>query len=219
MCPHCGRDAPIVYRGALPYCTACGGLRAPLSSPSLNLAGKTSQVGGAVAKAIGWLVLLVGLSIALGLGLIVHVLAGAAIALGVALPVALIALVTGVALVTSGRSLSRSGTDAERSTRERALLELAAHRGAVTAGEAARALGLPVAEADAVLTALAKREPERMNVEVDDQGVVWYRPVRLPDDGGARVRVGPEEVEGRDEPETAEEQPQDESARRAQLRR
>ncbi|HZU81771.1 MAG TPA: hypothetical protein VE987_02590, partial [Polyangiaceae bacterium] len=135
MCPHCGRDAPIVYRGALPYCTACGGLRAPLSSPSLNLAGKTSQVGGAVAKAIGWLVLLVGLSIALGLGLIVHVLAGAAIALGVALPVALIALVTGVALVTSGRSLSRSGTDAERSTRERALLELAAHRGAVTAGE------------------------------------------------------------------------------------
>jgi len=58
-----------------------------------------------------------------------------------------------------------------------------------------------------------------MNVEVDDQGVVWYRPVRLPDDGGARVRVGPEEVEGRDEPETAEEQPQDESARRAQLRR
>ena len=44
-----------------------------------------------------------------------------------------------------------------------------------------------------MLTELAKREPERIAVDVDDQGVVWYRvahpfsDVAMPD---GRVRVG-----------------------------
>jgi hypothetical protein len=177
MCPHCGRDAPIVYRGALPYCTACGGLRPPLSSPSVNLAGKPSKVGGAVASVIGWLVLLIGLSTALGLGLLIYALVTAAVALAIAAPIALVVLVLGIALVKSGHALRRSGADAERATREQALLGLAAHRGAVTAADAARALDVGMAEADAMLTALAKREPERIAVDIDEQGVVRYRAV------------------------------------------
>jgi hypothetical protein len=190
MCPHCGRDAPIVYHGAVPYCTACGGIRPPLSSPSVNLAGKPSRVGGAVASVVGWLVMLVGFSAALGLGLLLWALFTVALALAVALPIALLALVLGLVLVLSGRSLRRSGVDAQRTTREQALLALATHRGAVTAAEAARALGVGVADADAMLTVLAKQEPERVVVEVDEQGVVWYRAARtLGAVFDARVRV------------------------------
>jgi hypothetical protein len=216
MCPHCGREAPIVYRGPLPYCTACGQPRTPLSSPSVNLAGKPAKVGGAVASAIGALVLVVGLSMALGLGLLLYALVTPVVAFAVAIPIAITVLVIGIALVKSGRLLTRSGSDAERSTRERAMLELAAHRGGVTAADAARALGIAMAEADALLTALAKREPERLTVDVDDQGVVWYRPARLTGAAfDARVRV--------DEPATVEQEGASadaaEARGRAELRR
>jgi hypothetical protein len=190
MCPHCGRDAPIVFRGALPYCTACGVLRLPLSSRSLNLAGKPSKVGGTVASVIGWLVLLVGFSAALGLGLLLYVLWTVALALAVALPMALLALVMGVALLVAGGRLRRSGRDTERATREQALLELVAYRGAVTARDAARAVDVGVADADAMLTGLAKQEPDRVTVDVDEQGVVWYRTPRAAGaEFDARVRV------------------------------
>lgn len=189
-CPHCGRDAPILYRGVVPTCTACGGVRAPLSSPSVNLAGRPSNVGGTVASVAGWLVLLVGLSIACGVGLLLGALATLGVALAIALPLAFVTLVVGVALLGGGHALRRSGTDARRSMQEQALLAMAAHHGAVTAADASRALGLGVADADAILTALAKRDPDRMAVDVDDQGVVWYRavvPVHVRVDERARV--------------------------------
>ena len=157
----------------------------------MNLAGKPSKVGGAVASVVGWLVLILGLSTALGLGLLLNAIFASGVALAIALPVSLVTLVVGLVLLKGGRALSRSGDDAERSIREQALLELAAHRGSVTASDAARALGVTVAEADAALTTLAKREPERVAVDVDDAGVVRYRAVvGLERDADARVRVG-----------------------------
>jgi hypothetical protein len=192
MCPQCGRDAPIVYRGVVPYCTACGALRAPLSTPSINMAGKPSRVGGTVASVAGWLVLLVGMSLSLGLGLLLWAIFSLAVGAAVSLPFALIALVVGFSLVRGGSSLRRSGVDAERATRDQALLSMAGHHGPVTAVDAARLLNVTVAAADAMLTELAKREPERLAVDVDDQGVVWYRIARPFDivptpDGGVRV--------------------------------
>jgi hypothetical protein len=185
----------------------------------VNLAGKPSKVGGAVASIAGAVVLLVGLSAALGLGLLLYALVTAPVALAIALPIALVVLVFGVVLLTGGRSLSRSGASAERSTREQALLALAAHRGAVTAAEAAQALGMGVAEADGMLTALAKRDPERVKVDVDEQGGVWYRAaIQIGDTPDARVRVGEhvrveERGAERGEDEVAE------NARRVELRR
>jgi hypothetical protein len=176
-------------------------------------------VGGAVASVLGALVLLVGLSLALGLGLLLYALVTAAVALAVALPVAFVVLVVGLVLLRSGRLLSRSGTDTARATRDQALIELAAHRGAVTAAEAARALGVPVGEADAMLTGLAKREPERIAVDVDEHGVVWYRPASPPGEVfDARLRVAEnvridERSTRSDEPAEAEESEQ------AELRR
>jgi hypothetical protein len=191
MCPHCGRDAPIVYRGVVPCCTACGGLRSPLSGPSVNLAGKPARVGGAVAGVAGALVLLVGLSIALMLGGLLAWLTSLGVAIAVGSPIAVVTLVMGVLLIAGGHRLRRSGVAAERTTFDQALLALAHERRRVSAGDAASALGINVAQADALLTSLAKREPERIGVDVDDQGVVWYN-ILGPPAAHARVVTGPE---------------------------
>jgi hypothetical protein len=139
---------------------------------------------------LGWLVLVCGGSLALCVALLFLAFHALAVGLAIAVPIAVVVLVLGIALVRSGRSLSSSGVEAARTTREQALLAVAAHRGAVTAVDAARALGVGTAEADAMLTALAKRDPERVAVDVDDEGVVWYRVSAAPGEPIPRVRVG-----------------------------
>jgi hypothetical protein len=91
--------------------------------------------------------------------------------------------------VRGGGSLATSGVKKAQATRDQALLAMAAHKGSVTADEAGRALGIPTADADAMLTDLAKRDPERVAVDVDDQGVVWYRVAAAPGQPLPRVRV------------------------------
>jgi hypothetical protein len=100
------------------------------------------------------------------------------VAAAVTTPFALIATVIGWLLLRSGSSLRQSGADAERETRDQALFSMAGHHGPVTAVDAARLLNVTVATADAMLTELAKRDPDRIAVDVDDQGVVWYRLAR-----------------------------------------
>src|SRR5579859_1703513 len=120
-CPRCGRDAPIVYRGVVPSCTACGVVRVPLSGPSINLAGKPARVGGAFATFLGILVLVLGGTSALGVWLLAFALTTPGIALGLSLPVALAALVFGALLLGGGRRLGRVGRAAEAGVREQAL--------------------------------------------------------------------------------------------------
>jgi hypothetical protein len=182
MCPRCGRDAPIVYRGVVPSCTACGAVRTPLSGPSINLAGKPARMGGAFATVLGILVLVLGGAFALAVGLLAFALSTPGVALGLSLPFALVSLVFGVLLLGGGRRLGRAGRAAEAGVREQALLALAAERGGITAADGARALGTTTRDADALLTELAKREPDRLGVDIDEQGVIWFR--------AAGVRIG-----------------------------
>jgi hypothetical protein len=172
----------------VPQCTACGALRPPLSSPSVNFAGKPARFGGVVARILGWVVLLVGGSIALGLGLLFAALELPGVGIAVAAPFAVVSLVLGVLLVWRGTALGRASVLTERATVREALLALAAHRGAVTAADAAHALGIGVAEADAILTEVAKSDPEHLAVDVDNEGVVRYRAAGVP--GEMRVRIG-----------------------------
>ncbi len=145
-----------------------------------------------MARVAGWLMLLGGVGFALGLGLLVYALSTITVALAFASPVVLVALVSAVALLRSGRLLTRSGAGRERTTHDQALLELAAHRGPVTANEAARALGISADDADGILTDLAKREPDRVVVEFDDDGVIRYRAVNaLEVPAAVHVRVDP----------------------------
>lgn len=126
--------------------------------------------------------------------MLLYALTTVAVALAVALPVALVVLAMGIVLLRGGHILRKSAAIAQRATREQALLALAEQRGRITAGDASRALGIRVPEADALLTELAKLEPDRVSVEVDDRGLVWYR--ITPTGEGPRVRVDEHEDVG-----------------------
>jgi len=176
-CPSCRRNAPIVYRGVLAYCTACGAPRVPLATKATNLAGKGSILGGTLARVFGWIVIGSGLVVGLGLlGLLQAIFPGGLAGWLVGVPILLFALVIGVALLRGGRSLESTGVAEQRETRVQAIFSLAENRGGiVTAPGVAGALGVSTAQADALLTDLAKTHPDHVVLEIDDQGGVFYR--------------------------------------------
>jgi hypothetical protein len=176
MCPHCRQNAPIVYRGVLAYCTACGQLRAPLAGPAVNLAGQPSQIGGSVANVLGWIVLAVGVVIAVLLTALLQAIFPAGfVGWLFGAVITLVTLVVGSSLVLGGRRLKSTGSVTEKSTKHRAIYALAAHRGGVlNAMDVSRAAGLSVSEADALLTALAKEESDSVKLEVDENGGIYY---------------------------------------------
>jgi hypothetical protein len=176
VCPHCGQDAPLVYRGVVPYCTGCGGIRAPLTSRSVNMAGKPSTVGGTVAGVFGWLMLLGGLGVAGLLATIFALLNYPMLALAVGGPIALLALLFGGGLVMGGKKLRTQGATTQKDTRVEAIFALAQTRkGILLATDVARALSIPVDEADALLTTLAKTDSDHVSLEVNDDGGMFYR--------------------------------------------
>ncbi|MBK8253935.1 MAG: hypothetical protein IPK82_14890 [Polyangiaceae bacterium] len=180
MCPYCGQDAPIVYRGVNAFCTACGKQRPALIAPSVSYAGKPAKVGGTVAKATGWVVLVIGLCISLFLGLLfgavgTFVGAGAWLGLAFGVPPAILTAVISTVLLVSGKKLGQSGAHKEKEMRRKALFALAQNRnGKVTADDASRSLGIPPTDANALLEELAKTAPEAVSLEVDDNGRIYY---------------------------------------------
>ncbi len=179
MCPHCGQNAPIVYRGVVAFCSACQRQRPALIAPSVSYAGKPSTVGGTVAGIIGWILLVVGLSAAIGLGLLLSVL-NTTLGLAVGIPIGILTIAVSLSLLLSGRKMRRTGVEKQKEMRRRAILGLAQNRGgAVTAADVAASLDMPVAEADAFLTDMAKTQSDDVTVELDDKGGIYYAFTRL----------------------------------------
>ena len=173
--------------------------RTPFSDTALKLAGQPSKFGGRVSRALGWVILIFGLLIALGLMLFFQLLwPKEMVGYAFGLPVALFALVTSGLLFFGGRKLGRSGADAERKARVEALYGLAETRnGTLTARDAAHALALDANEVEALLAELAKIEPERVSLEVDADGNTFYLftlQALRPHPFGAKYRV---EADGR----------------------
>lgn len=174
MCPHCRTTAPLVYRGVRAYCAACGRPRGVLSGASLTHAGKPAHVAGAVLHAFGWLLLLLGLGFSALMALFMTLFSVTAglvtfgIFGGLSLAVFLLA--------RYGKKKLESEGDTERSKRrEQALYALAAnHGGRLQAYEAASALDVTVDQADEILTSLAKTKPDEVDVEIGDQGEIFY---------------------------------------------
>lgn len=196
MCPHCRQDAPIVYRGIAAYCTACGQPRLPLVTKSVNLAGQTSQVGGTVTRVLGFVVLFSGLAVSLVVfGILAIFVPALWIAAAVGVPLALLVAFAAWAIIRSGRTLEKSGRSEQESTRLEAVLALARNKkGPLSAADVSASLGIHWAQADALLTDLAKRHPEIASVEIDDQGGVFYRV----DPGTPQLRVAPSSSIGDD---------------------
>ena len=176
QCPHCRKQAPIVYRGMMAYCTACGRPRAPFATTAVNLAGQPSKVGGSVARILGWIVLACGLLVALMIGALLQAIFPAGVAgFVIGGVIALVATILGTVLVRGGKTLHTSGDEKERSTRAQAVFALAANRGGVlSALDVAQALSLPFPVADNLLTRLAKEDGDRVKLEVDDNGAITY---------------------------------------------
>jgi hypothetical protein len=189
MCPRCGQNAPLVYRGVNAFCAACGAPRAPLTGKSLQLAGQPSRVGGVLARVLGWVVLVFGVLVATGLGLAAQALFPNGIAgLVVGLPIGLVSLVLGVVLLRGGAKLDRSGAAAEHQARAQAIRALASHRGgSLTVADVAAALEISRIEAEQALDLMVRTEPEDLLSDVDSNGTLVYR-----FGAASRVRVDPE---------------------------
>ena len=190
-CPYCHQDAPTIVRGVRAYCTVCGAPRSiTTAGDAVNVAGQPGQVGGAVASVLGTVVLVAGLLIALVLGSLANWLFAMTAAVIVGGGLTLLTLLVAVPLMLGGRRLRQSGNEAERAARERAVFALAAQkRGVLTVREVARALAVPEADADALLTSLVKRSDSTVSLEVDDNGVLSYRFSDLMPSTAERVRV------------------------------
>lgn len=195
MCPHCTRDAPIVYRGLSAFCAACGGPRTVLSSASLTFAGKPEKVGGVIVKTLGYLALTFGLATAALIGLLVGWIATATAGWIVGGIIGFFTLALAVPAMFGGRKLEATGESEVVRRRTQTVFALAANRdGRLRATDAARALNLPEGEADAFLTHLAKTRGDEVGVDVTDQGdVVYVFPRLLHVEAGpsrSRTRVG-----------------------------
>jgi hypothetical protein len=201
MCPHCGQNAPLVYRGVSAYCSACGTPRIPFTANAVNLRGKPAKIGGTVASVMGWVVLAGSLGVALVLGAILQAIfpAGAVVGWIVGGLIAIVGVAVAMLLLFGGHALRRSGKQSAEAARMEALGSLAAHhRGVITSQSAAEALGVPVQEADGFLTGLAKQPESGVTLEVDDDGKLTYRFARYAPPPGwsadAKVRVGATEI-------------------------
>ena len=209
ICPSCRQDAPTIVRGVRAYCTACGAPRPLLGSSAVNVAGKPLNVGGRVASVAGWLVLFFGsmASLAIG-GILSFILAtlGASTAGVVGLSVGgffgVITLVVALSLLLGGKKLKETGASDRRKVLEQGIFALAGkQRGSVTPRDVARQLAIDDAEADLILTELAKRSDGRVTLDIDADGALRFTvpemlpPVRIDIDPSAaaapKVRVAP----------------------------
>jgi hypothetical protein len=158
---------------------------------AVNVAGQPSRVGAGVASVLGWMVLVLGLGAALVVGAIGQAIWPAAVVgwvLGTLIGVP--TLLVGLSLLFGSRRLQRAGDERSKGAREHAIFALAARRqGVVTVGDVAGALAVRDAEADALLTDLARRPDGRVTLEVDDNGGLSYVFHDLRPGTGKRVEV------------------------------
>lgn len=179
-CPKCRQNAPIVLRGVDAFCTVCGARRTPFAADILNLAGKPARLGSLAVRILGWGALGIGLFLALSLGLITQAVgsmlaAGSWLGLAFGIPIALLSVVLWLFGVIGGKKLRRVGEVQLQAAQRDAVRALAKHRdGIVRTADAARALGVDEAQADALLSALAREPSENISLNLDDDGRLMY---------------------------------------------
>jgi hypothetical protein len=150
----------------------------PLAGDSVNLAGQPSKVSGTVARVIGWILLALGTIVGFGTfaacGAITGFSAAAPYILGV--PILVVTALLSWGILRGGAHLAKQGDATEKATRTRAIFALANTRGGVlTAMDVARSQDVTLEQADAVLTAIAKENPDYVSVDIAEDGTVLYR--------------------------------------------
>ena len=159
---------------------------------AVNVAGQPAKVGSGIVRVLGTVVLTGGVLIALFFTFIAWLLS-TVVPLYIAGFFTVVALLAAMPLFFAGRQLSQAGDDKKRAAQERAVFALAAQRrGVLGVAMVARALEIPDAEADDLLTTLAKKPDGRVTLEVDDDGGLNYvfRDLVAASNPASRVRVG-----------------------------
>ncbi len=199
MCPYCRTPAPLIYRGVSAVCSACGRPRGVLSADSVTYAGQPAKVGASVVLAFGWLGLLMGLGFASLLGLFVGLVDTAGtgfISFGV---VALFSTIVFLLVRHGSKRLETSGQKTLENKQDQALFALAAHHGGrLHPMQAAAALDLTVDQADAVLTRLNRARPLEVEVELTDDGQIFYAFAQLR--AGRRFEARPQRARFDEQP-------------------
>jgi hypothetical protein len=175
-CPKCGRRAPIALHGLDSRCAACGAPRFLLAAPNISLAGQPSRVGGLAASIAGMSVLVLGLSLSVGVWFLLQsIWPASAVGWAFAVPMVAVSLLIGLLLMLGGRRLRQSGTARQQEVQLDAVKAMVQHRrGPISALDVASALQLPEAEADALLTRLAREQATAVTVDVDSRGQIVY---------------------------------------------
>jgi hypothetical protein len=140
------------------------------------LAGQPSKVTGVLARTIGWIALVGGLTIALTFYLVFHWLfPEGPLGYVVALPLAAVSAMVFAVTQVSGKKLMEHGSKVAQTTREQAIFALAQKlNGRLRVVDVSKALGITDRDADATLTSMAKNFDEQMSVDFDDQGTLVY---------------------------------------------
>lgn len=165
-----------MLKGIDSRCAACGGPRSMLAAPSLTLAGTPSRWGGRFAVLLGVMVLVLGLSSALGLLLLLQSIWPATwVGWAFAIPVGSASLLFGSLLLWGGKSLARSGSQRRLEVQKNAVRAIVEReRGPITAEHIGQRLELPAAEVDALLTELARERATAVTIDVDAEGRLVY---------------------------------------------
>jgi hypothetical protein len=142
----------------------------------LSLAGGPARLGGAAAAFAGWSVLVLGLSLSVGLLLLLQsIWPGTLVGWAFGIPMAVVTLFFGLFLVLGGRKLRRHGARRRRSVELEAARAAVAHRnGMITTSEAAHSLGVSEEQADSLLTELSRDSMVEVNLEFDENGRLRY---------------------------------------------
>lgn len=198
-CPSCSAIAAVRRRGSGYACVACGAPREVQPGTTILDEGRASRIdalspGGVDPASRGVATLMRAMG---GMLVLAALVAGSAAALGPGAPVALLAAIAvilgigGVASISSATRVEGAAKARRRRQLEQRLIALAdAKQGDVVATEAAKELGIGLADADALLTSMS--DGSRVAVEVDADGIVHYvfREIAAAK-GGPRVRIDP----------------------------
>jgi hypothetical protein len=143
------------------------------------MAGKTSQVGGVVVRTLGYAALAGGTFIALIMGLMLSLISPTVGLVG-GLVLGAFTLAVALPMLFGGKRLEASGDDEKKSRQVQAVFALAANRGGILrAGDVANSLQLNLDAADALLTDLAKKRGDEIDVDITEQGEVVFKFPRL----------------------------------------
>lgn len=178
-------------------CSGCGATRGALAGVPLNMVGSAHRAGSVITTVLSIAVILAGVALGGVVGGIFALVAGIfgkSMALGAAIGVGLSGVggVAGYLGLRGARALRERGDLAREAAYEQSILAMAAtRRGAVTTVEVSQNLGIPIKEADRLLTEMGRKG--RAMVEVNGEGVLQYsfRDVR-----GALLGAAPRDPSG-----------------------